>query len=221
MIKTSLGYSLGLIRFGSHNYLKEFRETGKMYMNTLTYFRNLEDDDERSDISEGLSYSRHAEGEMVTIGSDDFTIRGQVKMNDSNSCNYKIFSLYGQNEKNLNRINNRMLEFGDSAVIITEPSSFLDRFIRAAEQLKIEYSFQPVEYVSKEEYCGHMGPYRKYSDLKYQSEFRIVMKLEHSKPLKDFYIGDIRDITKIYPSDHVIKNLKIQFNKQQTEPSGI
>jgi hypothetical protein len=60
----------------------------------------------------------------------------------------------------------------------------------------------PVEYVDKRYHDGQMGPFRKFSEYEYQSEFRFVMVGKKSGPRKPIKlsVGNIRDIVMVSSS---------------------
>ena len=190
-------------------------------MNTLTHFRNLEKDDLRGDCSEGLSFSKHAKGEKITILETgiEYAIADQIRFHDRNSEFYKIFSFYGVTRSNINKFDQRLRKFGDTAVIIIDGNELIHRIIRAAKTRNFGYRIESVSYVNKEKHNGEMGPFRKYSDLNYQSEFRIAFSMNQKGPLEDFYIGDIRDISVMYDSDYAIETVKYVIKKNRLRES--
>lgn len=205
-----------MIRFGPFEYVAAFRSRGHMYMNTLTHFRELEKDELRGDCSEGLSHSRHAKGEEITIleTGTKFKISDQIRMHDPNSDYYKIFSFYGITRQNINKFDERIKDFGDTALVILDGMQLIDRIIAEAERIKIPYRIESVEYIDREKHNGDMGPFRKYSDLSYQSEFRVAFRMKHKNSLRDFCIGDISDISAMYESDFAINTLNYSIQKR-------
>jgi len=178
-------------------------------MNSLAFFRKMEFDGFRSDVSEGLEFSRHVDGEKVQIKGLEYTLKNQIRFHCENAESQKIFSLYCITENNVNSYDPRLRCFGDWAIVILNLKEFLSRVADAAKQRKLECEYGLVEYVDKKQHTGKMGAFRKYSDLRYQSEFRILMHDHDVFALSDFFIGDISDISVLCSTDDAL-SIKIK-----------
>lgn len=205
-----------LIRFGHRKQVEDFCK-GKLYMNTLKYFKQIEAKDPlRGDKSEGLCESHPADMCQLFIqeGSEWLPIKnliGQLRFDDPGDNDINIFSLYAITEKNEDLlVDDRVLGFGDTAAIILQGDEFLIRVRNAFEKKGWTYDHGLVDYVDKKTYSGQMGAFRKYSDLEFQSEFRIATKTKRQRPIDDFHIGDIRDITRVCDSKTVRDLFKIE-----------
>ncbi len=199
--------------------MEEFVSEGRLYMNTLRYFQELEAKDFlRADKSEGLSASFPAHKMRFYV--DDHEIKhlnGRVRFGHPAYDKIAIFSMYALTEFNLDTIiDDRVLEFGDTTVVILKGDDFIDRIRRECEKRKLLFQTGLVTYVCKDTHEGDMGPFRKYSDLAYQSEFRIAVKSGRDGPIDDFYIGDISDIVHFCNSSTV----KSQFEIRKDAESG-
>lgn len=99
----------------------------------------------------------------------------------------------------------RNIGFGDTAILITDLIEFLKRVKAAAAAVEKPIFHGPVEYVDKKIHDGQMGPFRKFSEYEYQSEFRLVMVGTENEPNKStkLSVGDIRDIVMIGRSDQL------------------
>jgi hypothetical protein len=95
------------------------------------------------------------------------------------------------------------MEFGDVAVVIKDLKEFIERIKTASIKKEMGLFQAPVEYIDKKVHQGKMGPFRKFSEYEYQSEFRFVLdsEVQMSKEFIKLPIGDIRDITMVCPSD--------------------
>ena len=175
--------------------MKAFHKEGHMFMKSPSIFRDGDFDGCRSDKSEALEFSRHVDGESITIGGNKYIVRGQFRLHSPSADLQKIYSLYCITEENLNSHDERLSNFGNSAVVILDVKKYLERVSAAADSRSFEYERDFVEYVQKEEHAGQMGPFRKYSELSYQSEYRILFHDRDKNDLSDFYIGDITDIS--------------------------
>ena len=190
-----------LIKFGEKCYMEEFRK-GVLYMNTLKYFKELEEKCElRSDKDEGLTAVYQAKGAMLSRQNSEGkydhigTITNQLKYREKYLVNENIFCMYAlQVQPKKQNIDKRNLKFGNTLVSILDPVEFLDRVKLAAEQEGIRVFHKLVEYVDREKHIGTVGPFRKFSEFSYQNEFRILVCQESTGPYK-LNIGDISDIT--------------------------
>ncbi len=172
-------------------------------MNTLKYFKRLEANDAlRSDKSEGLHSSFPADKMRIKVGALELpNLFGQVKFGDPEDDSITIFSIYALTELNRNVIvDDKVLGFGDTAVVIRRGDEFIERVTHECERRGWGYKIDLVDYVDKTSHQGRMGPFRKYSDLDFQSEYRIAFRSGRPGAITDFYVGDLSDITEICES---------------------
>jgi hypothetical protein len=191
-----------LIKFGKKIHMEAFQD-GEIFMNTLNHFQNLENCELRGDKDEGLSAIYQAngatlsrkndEGEFVPIG----TINDQLQYREEDSAHINVFCMYAiQVEPKKQKIDKRNLKFGDTFVLLLDPTEFLNRVKGAAEQKGIKVYHNLVEYVEREKHNGPIGPFRKFSEFSYQNEFRIIISRKSQEPYK-LNVGDISDITEL------------------------
>jgi hypothetical protein len=206
-----------LLRFGPRNFVEEFCYTGRLYMNTLNFFKTLEANDElRSDPSEGLISSHAASKTQLFVESQGNLLPiknliGQLKLSDKRDQEINVFSLYAITE-NIVDVDDRVFSFGDCVALIQNSYEFLQRLKKALENSDWDYRVGLVDYVDKDNYSGEMGAFRKYSGLEYQSEFRIVIHAKKNAPLTDLYLGDLRDITHLIDAQ-TVKRLPKELHK--------
>lgn len=191
-----------LMKFGKEIHMKAF-QSGELYMNTLNYFQNRENCELKGDRDEGLSAIYQANGATLSRQNSDGkfnpigTINGPLNYRGEDSAQLNVFCMYAlQVEPKKLKIDKRNLNFGDSFVLLLDPTEFINRLKLAAEQMAIKICHKLVEYVERDKHNGPTGPFVKFSEFSYQNEFRIIIlrkSLEHYK-LK---IGDISDITEM------------------------
>jgi len=87
-----------------------------------------------------------------------------------------MFCLYVLLDKQEFEIDGRILEFGDTAIVIWNAIEFTRRLHKAANEMGLYVNQQPIKYVEKEKYHGVFGPFRKYETYRYQSEFVLVQR---------------------------------------------
>jgi hypothetical protein len=209
---------LGLFKFGLRDHVEQFVNEGLLYMNTLTYFKDLEEDEVRSDKHENADYCFQAtagstlsveqNGNWVKLGD----ICGPIISSNSNERNPNVFCMYAFREsaaKSL--IDPRNFKFGDSCAVLVDGDEFLRRVKKYAEQNDIEFTYKLVKYVNRDEYNGPMGPFRKFSYFSYQSEFRIVVYKGSNSPLL-LGVGSLSDISIIGPLSEVNNHIRVKTN---------
>ncbi len=185
---------------------------GEIYFNTDKYFSMLDskdvvrsDPDEDADeswIVKDLSIQDKKTGEYVPIGG----IINPVKFRYGERPQLNILCLYVLLERSDFKIDERILEFGDTAIVIRDVIEFTNRVHTTANEIGLGVKQQPIEYVDKSTYHGPIGPFRKYADYAFQSEFRYLISPGEGRPIS-LQIGDLRDICFAIPSNE-IANLK-------------
>jgi hypothetical protein len=205
---------LALFKFGKREHIDQFVHEGHIYMNSLNYFRTLEDDMLRADKHEGASYNLQADGAILQMEQsekwvDVAKIKEQLVWSDGGKDVTKVFCMYAFLEStSKSLVDPRNLDFGDTFVILKDGDEFLRRVHATAkkENIVLEQGF--VEYVDKKTYDGTMGVFRKFSEFAYQSEFRLSVVAEKDTPFS-LRIGDISDISMIGPLAELNKRIKI------------
>ncbi len=213
---------LGLIKFGAAAHLRELCLQGRLFMNALNYFRQLNDDPARGDGDEGLMYcyqpSRtavevRAKGTWQRVGG----IVGPIKCREGNGTNGNLFCMFALRashavafaEARRPLIDERNRAFGDSAVVITDVDEFLRRVTVATEREGLRLYARPVNYVNQHSYHGPMGFFRKFSDYSYQSEFRLLVKPGCTGP-RSLELGSIEDIAVMVASESINSLLRVR-----------
>lgn len=207
----------GLIRFGPRNCLEEFCDSGRIYMNALRYFKPFENGDTlRGDKSEGLLASFPARRVSLSVKKEGgvVPIKGlinQFQIGDPRDEFTKIFSLTAITNRNeTDLFDDRLIGFGDSVALILDGDEFLRRVRKAFEARGLLCRHGLVEYINKHTYTGETGPFRKYSDLEFQSECRIATQTNFPGPVSDLSIGSIRDISELGESKTLRQRIRIQ-----------
>lgn len=191
-----------LMKFGKKIHMEAF-QGGELFMNTLKHFQGLEDSGLRGDKDEGLSAIYQANGATLSRKNEDGdfvplgTINDQLEYREKDSVHVNVFCMYAlQVEPQKLEINRRNLEFGDTFVILLDIPQFLDRIKEAAKQMEVKVFHGMVDYVDRATHKGPIGPFRKFNEYSYQSEFRIIIPRKSLDPYM-LNIGDISDITEL------------------------
>ena len=185
---------------------------GEIYFNTDKYFSALDSKDKvRSDPDEDIdeswqikeiSIQEKESGEYIPIGG----VISPAKYRYGKRQQLNILCVYVLLYRNDFEIDDRILEFGDTAIVIRDAIEFTKRLHRAANEIGLSVKQQPIEYVEKAKYQGVMGPFRKYETFRYQSEFRYLLGPGNGEPIK-LQVGDLRGLCFSIPST-AIHNLK-------------
>jgi hypothetical protein len=182
-----------------------------MYMNTLRYFKECEEDTARRDSYEGTSsiYQPKHIGEFtispgipgwspIEAKTEELTGPTRFSLDETKACN--LFCLISVREPILHPIfPDRYNWFGDSFVVITNTQEFLARVYAAAQREMFPVEAKCVGYYNANEHSGPTGRFRKRDIYSYQREFRIALETGRDGPYS-LMIGDIKDITsEVFP----------------------
>lgn len=126
----------GLMKIGQEEHINQLQKEGKIYCNTVKYFRDLENEDKnRGDGREGAfktelldpdSLELSVDGEKIPI---TFTY-ARLNQFDNNRNEFKLFCLYGFKNKHLTGepfVDKRNVDFGDKALIVTDTEELIFR----------------------------------------------------------------------------------------------
>jgi len=218
-----------LIKITESKYVDDFIK-GNFYMNSVHYFRTIEDKggEMRKDFCEGYAkivqpsefhYLYHPnalpDGSEWKMSSQHLI--GGVLRDPFYFEHGKIFCFYeikyNQNKMEIEPIDNRILDFGDAFICITNVMEFTKRINRAIGEkqdvLMPQANFYRVEYYNDNEFSGTLGPLRKRMKYKWQNEFRLYVELKE-KHTKQYIlpIGDISDITITGNSKRMVDNIR-------------
>jgi hypothetical protein len=172
---------------------------GKLYFNAAKYFSKMDDSDSvRFDADEALTASLQVQelaiadetGKWIPIGG----LNGPVTHRDASFDTLNVLCVYGLTQRSNDVFHEKNLMFGDRAILISNLPEFLRRMHVAATAGGKKLGHGPIDYVDRNSYHGHMGPFRKFADYSYQNEFRFVIDGGDGNACR-LEIGDIRDIT--------------------------
>ncbi|MBI2780144.1 MAG: hypothetical protein HYX62_10265 [Gammaproteobacteria bacterium] len=190
---------LGFLKFGMRAHLEELLREGRLYMNPLSNFIQMESDALRADKDEGLRFSVAATGAKLSVKIDGEwepvgTIAGPIKHLDPPMQQVNVFCMYALRPTiATTHIDSRNFSFGDSFVAFTNGDEFLRRARAEAARLGLTLKTGLVRYVDRETHKGPMGIFRKFSSFSFQSEFRVALLPGTGKPYS-LRLGDLSDI---------------------------
>lgn len=187
------------LKLGQHLHMERLLHSGELYLNTLGYFRGLEDGTPRSDRDEASGYNWQMDGGTFEIQDGQEwnlvgTLIGGIRVHDAALLNANIYSLHARRASDcIEPWKLDYLAFGDTFVLFFNPAEFLERVRRAAQEAGYQASWGPVEYVDRRTYHGPMGAFKKFEERAVDSEFRILVQPGAGGPLR-LRVGDLTDI---------------------------
>ena len=211
-----------LIKFGSKENIIDLQKTGKVFLNTISYFKNLELNKERGDNYEGIERIEQVNYLEIQVGNRKIQFDAKGAKNILRSAQYRIepkivdgniYSLYAVTTESLtisNRLDDRLIEFGNCLLIITNPTVFLEKLFNSIYEEGYRIKYGPVTYYNENTYNGDLGIFYKPDRFEHQNEYRILVENFIEKPLI-FEIGSIEDISELV----MIEELqKVSFKKE-------
>ena len=197
-----------LIKFGERQFMLDLFEKGIVYMNTVSYFKKLEEDDLRKDPHEGIASLKQIIS--VKLKTESGVVFELTKAGDKPNLNsaqlieeypvrgnlYCMYSISPEWVKKHDRFDPRCVDFGNLEpfmVVIHKPAIFLKRVRDALGQLDLSERFGEVKYYDPMANHDELGMFYKSKKFDYQCEFRIYVEEHENGPLK-LEIGSLKDI---------------------------
>ena len=204
--KIPMSYRVALVKLLPEKFAEDFLN-GNLYLNTFAYFSQLDQSDiVRSDPHDGAIEARQVlevaiqepTGNWIPIGG----VQSPIIVHNDEISNLNILCFYTLTDRPGDEFDDRNLEFGEVAVFISNLPEFIRRVRQAVAVSSWTVAHGPVEYVKRKTHDGLMGPFRKFQDYSYQSEFRFVFTTGKRSPLR-LEIGSLRDIVHVTTSSKV------------------
>ena len=201
-----------LVKVCDKIFMKKLLEEGEVFMRPLEYYRKLENDggdlsDGRGDAYEGIDAITQATA--IYIGGKEIETPFTIRHNFPNGNRGLIYCLYGvYNDSYANGeliLPDAMKEMGDTAVVIKDPMSFIDRCVAAARNAGAgQIAAGSVGYYDETEGDYFLSPFGKRQKFKSQSEYRLYIPC-NKKGDFTLSIGSIEDIADIFPLSDFLK----------------
>lgn len=206
---------LMFLKFGNEENLNDLLQNGTIYMNSIQYFRNFEDDELRGDSYEGVI-------EIINSPPGDFEIpsikyKGKhqgihlKKVHDEILGNiYSLYciSSYGWEKPQDFFIDQKIKFFGSHCVMIKDNLAFLNLITEKLDELGMKYHHNFVDYYDKQKINRKITLFEKPLEFEYQKEFRFYIERESSDSFK-FNIGNIQNIAELLKIDDIVDALKL------------
>lgn len=217
-----MSYGVILLKLLPAQYESDFLD-GNLYLNTNAYFGSIDQSDiVRFDPHDGIDDSIHVKSVKIQDTNGTWLplpISGPMSFRNHGSEKLNVLCIFTVTDRSGESFDERNLAFGDRAVVIRDIKEFIRRVKEAAKPLERLVRHGPIEYVDRETHSGSMGPFRKFSTLAYQNEFRFVFTNGSGHPCR-LPIGDIRDIAHCIDAEHVGKLSEAMRNLQHRMPNS-
>lgn len=222
MTKSRIHY---LLKVGRREHIEDLRNHGIVYMNSINFFRELEEDEQRSDIQEGIERIEQITWIKLIKDGKEFEFKKESSKNIITSAQLRvanpelegnIFSMIAITNRlaeETDKLDNRNSKFGDSFLVIFNPKEFLRRFENAIKKSGMSFQYGVVWYYDEENYNGGLGVFCKPMKFKHQNEFRVFVGNSSRNPLI-VNIGSIEDISDIFSIEELSK---IRFGQENNK----
>ena len=100
---------VALFKLGKREHMTELLREGHVFMNTVSYFAQIEGNSPRSDPDEGLGYCRQAEGTTLHVQNGSQwdmlgTLTGAIRIRDTDSSRANIYCLHARTRSHYGQI---------------------------------------------------------------------------------------------------------------------
>ena len=202
-----------LVKVCSEFFMKKLLEEGEVFMRTLEYYRKLENDgadcsDGRGDAYEGVDAITQTTA--ICIGEEEFPTSFTIRHNFPGGYKGLIYCLYGVYDDSYSCgklvLPDEMAGLGDTAVIIKDPMSFIDRCVTAARKAGAgKTAAGSVGYYDETKGDYFLSPFWKRQKFAPQSEYRLYIPCNNKGDFT-LRVGSIEDIADIFPLSTFLKH---------------
>ena len=191
------------LKLGSEENILDLFENGTIYMNTIEYFRKIEDGELRGDKYEGVS-------RIINSLTGTFKIKGidrefhYIKMHLKETHKEvigNIYSLYAMSSKGFPNpldfeFDKRNLRFGTHCLMIKDLPYFFRKIEKELKKNNYKFHHNFVDYYDKNEVNRKITLFEKPLEFEYQKEFRFYVEDYGMKPIK-IQIGSLKKYAEI------------------------
>lgn len=206
------------LKLGNEKNIRDLFENGTIYINTIEYFRKIEDEELRGDKYEGVSRIINSlPGTFKIPGIDrEFNyIKAHIKESYDEVLG-NIYSLYAISSKGFSspldfELDKKNLRFGTHALMIKNLPLFFNKIEDELKKNDLKFIHGFVEYYNKEEVCREITLFEKPLEFEYQKEFRFYVENDKIEPIK-IQIGSMKDYAEIFKIEDILE-LKLVPNQ--------
>lgn len=202
----------GIIKFGKKEHIEELYQNGVVYMQRAENYNQIKHK-EIGDKNENLTQLFQSNAIKLFVNEEEIRIIKNLKIKESNRKNPFIFSSFALTENQfrngINIISENILDFGDTALLVTNFDKFFN-LIKKNINVSDNLYCNLVEYIDETKYHGNMSVLKKLKQYEHQNEHRIV--LEPSNNTENFIkisIGSLKNVAQIFSSKELLKTLEL------------
>jgi hypothetical protein len=211
------------LKFGQEEHINDLYHNGTIFMNSIQYFRKIEDGELRGDKYEGISKIKNYPPGQFEIPSLNFKgnyLALQIRESYDTVLG-NIFSLYcvsshGWINPTDFKIDEKIKKFGSHCLVIKDNEKFLSLIEDKLTELKTKYSHNFITYYDKNKVDRAITLFEKPLEFEYQKEFRFYVERQSDKPFS-FSIGSLKDIAEMHESKDVVDTLELKVNERKDE----
>jgi hypothetical protein len=202
-----------LIKFGDHKHLFPLQKEGLLYLNTLPYFWEIEDQELRGDPFDSVAEVHRGRKVVFPLpNGKEVSMEGSwvLKMPLPGSERINIFCMYALRPlAGTFPVDEKNFRFGNFALVLLNRPKFMRRLESTLKSQRIEAQADLIDYVD-DDYTGKVGPFKKLKRFSYQSEWRLVCAGGQGEP-RIIRIGSIEDISVLIRSEEINTEMKVIF----------
>jgi len=192
------------LKLGSLENITDLYENGTIYINTIEYFKKIEDNDLRGDNYEGASEIINSlPGTFRIPGIDrDFKYEKVHLKKSFDQVLGNIYSLYCISSNGFPnpldfRIDEKNLRFGTHCLLIKNSQYFFDKIQSELKNNGFDFRHGFVNYYDKDNITNkELTLFDKPKEFEYQKEFRFYVHNKKLEPIK-IRIGSLKDYSEI------------------------
>ena len=154
------------IKIGQKEHIDQLWKKGVVFMNPINFFIQMDDDEQRKDVYEGIERMEQItkiefkwDNKSIKLDKDseqNKLINAQLRVHNP-ELRGNIFSMIGitsELSSKTDKIDSRNANFGDSFLLILNPSEFLNRFDKAIKEMGLSYDWDIVKYYDERVFEG-------------------------------------------------------------------
>jgi hypothetical protein len=210
-----------LIKFGEEKWIDELLQNGTIYCNTIDYFRKVENDHLRNDKNECKSYIDQITLLKFKVGDKVVRFNSPAQLvTDDHFYDGNLFCITGIVREDINyalikqiqviKLDQRLDEFGESALLIYNIPEFRKRLIKALKKSGYKYKFSPVQYKNFKTYQGELGPFIKSDEFNFQREMRMFIENTSNDPIV-LKIGNLSNIAFKAKTSEIVNGIGVEI----------
>ena len=199
------------LKFGSEENILDLFENGTIYMNTIEYFRKVEDGELRGDKYEGVSRIINSLPSTIKIQGIDREfnfIKAHVR-EAHNEVIGNIYSLYAISSKGFPNpldfeFDKRNLRFGTHCLMIKNLPYFFNKIEKELKKNNYKFYHSFVDCYDKNEVNSKIILFEKPLAFEYQKEFRFYVEDNKMKPIK-IQIGSLKMYSEMFKIEEMLE----------------